>query len=442
MKSNYTPIIGLEIHAELSTNSKMFCGCENDPFHAKEPNSHTCPVCLGMPGGLPVPNKKAIDWTYMLGFALDCIPHKFSKFDRKHYFYPDLPKGYQISQYEIPFCHSGKLETNDGVVKLTRIHLEEDTGKLLHKTIDGKKVTLVDFNRSGVPLVEIVSEPDIHSASQAKEFAKKIRGILTFLEVADCDMEKGGMRLEANISLMKQGSSQLPNYKVEIKNINSFRFLEQAINYEVERQTDLLKKGEVPIQETRGWNANSNKSYSQRTKEEAQDYRYFPEPDIPPIQYSKNEIKQIKDSLVELPATIVKRWQTDLSVEPRFSQQLLATQEQADLMNKIFSLAKKEGLDPNKIANAAVNKKIKIKKDETPQQVISKFKSLSRTDDVDQEELENTVKEVLAEHLDAVTKYKAGKTQVIGFLIGQVTRKLQKKVDINQLKNIIQEQLS
>ncbi|MFH1967092.1 MAG: Asp-tRNA(Asn)/Glu-tRNA(Gln) amidotransferase subunit GatB, partial [Patescibacteria group bacterium] len=252
-KSNYHLICGLEIHAELKTKSKMFCGCKNDPFGAEQPNIYTCPVCLGMPGGLPVANRQAIEWTIQLGLALNCKINLFSKFDRKHYFYPDLPKGYQISQYDQPFCHDGWIETSQGRVAITRVHLEEDTGKLLHKTIEGKKVSLVDFNRGGVPLVEIVTEPDIKSAEQAKELAQTLHQIIRYLNIGDCNMEQGGMRLEANVSLSADG--QLPDYKTEVKNINSFRFLEQAINFEEVRQAKLLDQGQAPVQETRGFDA-------------------------------------------------------------------------------------------------------------------------------------------------------------------------------------------
>src|SRR3989338_7285330 len=264
MDKKYQPIIGMETHVQLKTKSGMFCGCKNDP-NAEKPNIYTCPVCLGLPGALPVANKKAIEWTVKLGLTFGCKINLFSKFDRKHYFYPDLPKGYQISQYDLPFCYGGRVQTSFGSIGITRVHLEEDTGKLIHQKVNGRNVSLIDFNRSSVPLVEVVTEPEIYSSAQAKEYAKKLRQIIRYLDISDCDMEKGGMRLEANISLMKEGETKLPKYKVELKNINSFRFLERGIEYEIERQTEILDVGKTPDQETRGYSAEKNITYIQRS---------------------------------------------------------------------------------------------------------------------------------------------------------------------------------
>src|SRR3989339_1592411 len=291
----YQLICGAEIHVELKTKSKTFCGCQNDPFHAPKPNLYTCPVCLGLPGALPVPNKKAIEDTILLGLALHSQIAKVSKFDRKHYFYPDLPKGYQISQYDQPLCIGGYLDTSFGRVNLTRIHLEEDTAKLQHAEVDGQKVSLIDFNRSSVPLMEIVTEPDIKSPEMAKEFLKKLSDIIRALDISDCDMEKGSRRLEANISLSPDG--KLPSYKVEVKNINSFRFFANSLTTEFARHSKILDRGETPIQETRGYRADTNTTVSQRTKEEASDYRYFPDPDIPPITISDEWLAEIRSRL-------------------------------------------------------------------------------------------------------------------------------------------------
>lgn len=313
----YDVIIGLEIHAELKTKSKMFCACDNNST-GKAPNTTVCPICLGHPGTLPVPNKQAIDWTLLIGLALNCQINQHSKFDRKNYFYPDLPKGYQISQYDQPFCFQGSLAVGDKEIAITRVHLEEDTGKSFHP--QGRTDTLIDFNRAGTPLVELVTEPTITSAEEAKKFCQAYQRILRFLEVSNADMEKGEMRCEANISLQKKGSWQyqggqiLPtgkkalNAKVEVKNINSFRAVEKAINYEITRQAAALDEGEEIIPETRGWDEKKNETIAQRRKETAADYRYFPEADIPPFIIDQAWLDSLKQSLVELPPAKQKRF--------------------------------------------------------------------------------------------------------------------------------------
>jgi aspartyl-tRNA(Asn)/glutamyl-tRNA(Gln) amidotransferase subunit B len=429
---NYQLICGLEVHAELKTKSKMFCGCKNDPFHAAKPNMYTCPTCLGMPGGLPVPNKKAIEWTIQLGLALNCKINLFSKFDRKHYFYPDLPKGYQISQYDIPFCYDGYMDTSAGRVGITRIHLEEDTGKLLHKTIDGEKVSLVDFNRGGVPLVEVVTEPNIKTAAQAAECGRKLRNIIRYLDIGNCEMQQGGMRLEANISLSETGD--LPDYKVEVKNINSFKFMEQAIAFEIKRQTPLLNEGKNPTQETRGWDANKQITFSQRTKESAEDYRYFPDPDIPPLQFTKEQVEAWKKDLPTLPEQVISDWKSKFKVEERYSQLLVSNIQTTALLESIFTAALKSELKPNNIAKEIINKNIKFDKDSKTEKIIAAYQKLHQTDDLDSSILAETIDQILTANPDAVTKYQAGKTQVIGFLLGQVAQKLPQKLDMNQVR--------
>lgn len=304
MKYNVT--IGMEVHAELRTESKMFCACKNGLGMETMPNVNICPVCTAQPGALPVPNAAAIEAVQRVGLALGCTLRLNSKFDRKNYFYPDIPKGYQISQYDEPFCEKGTMGIGDKSVRITRIHLEEDTGKSMHPA--GAGYTLVDFNRAGVPLMELVTEADFTNSRDVGMFCQKLRQTLRYLGASNADMEKGQMRCEVNISLYPEGADRLSGTKVEVKNINSFRSVERAIEYEIVRQTEALENGEKLVQETRGWDENKNITVSQRKKESAHDYRYFPEPDIPPFEFDEVYVERLRATLPELPDAKLKRF--------------------------------------------------------------------------------------------------------------------------------------
>lgn len=437
-------ICGMEIHVELKTNSKMFCGCKNDPFYAKKPNIHTCPVCLGMPGGLPTINRKAVEWTIKLGLALNCKINLISKFDRKHYFYPDLPKGYQISQLDLPFCYDGFIETNEGRVDIDRIHLEEDTAKLIHTSISGHPVSLIDFNRSSVPLIEIVSKPSIFSANQAVGYAKKLREIIKYLEISDCDMEQGGMRLEANLSLQtpeQSKNNKLPNYKVEVKNINSFRFLHQAIEFESTRQLKLLKSNQTPKQETRGWNSQKNQTIPQRDKDNAIDYRYFTDPDLPPIHFSQKQISQWQSELPKLPDDINKQWYQNYRIELRFAEKLSTSSSQTDWLSKVFALLQANKLDPNKGASLFVNKKIAIDTKAEPKKMVQEFKKITEVTILDTEVIEKLIIGLIKNHPDEIARYKAGETKLLGFFLGLLRPHLPKSSDMKAVATALQKAL-
>ncbi len=441
MKNKYTPVIGLEVHVELKTNSKMFCSCNADYF-GKEPNTHTCPVCLGLPGALPVPNKKAIEWCVLIGMALNCTIPKKSKFDRKNYFYPDLPKGYQISQYDQPFCEKGWIELSTGKkIGITRVHMEEDTAKLTHAEVEGENVSLVDFNRGGVPLVEIVTDPDFETAEEVIEYLKKLQQIVRYLNVSNADMEKGDMRLEPNISLRKEGQTDLPNYKVEVKNINSFRFVGKAIEFEIKRQSEILDKGETPKQETRGFNEPGNNTVSQRSKEEAQDYRYFPDPDIPPIVWDDAELEILKKVLPELPDTKVARYVKDYEISKQIAQTLVADQLVAELFDGAAKLGKEESVEVRDIANYIANQKpdpLKI----TPDQIIEAIKDKKSGKIEDESELTKYAEEVIKENETSVAAFKSGKENALQALIGGMMRKTQGKADAGKSLEVLKKLLS
>ena len=449
---NFIPIIGLEVHIELKTKSKMFCGCKADYF-GKEPNTLCCPVCLGLPGALPVPNKKAVEWCVMIGLALDCKIPETSKFDRKNYFYPDLPKGYQISQYDNPLAINGSLELKTQNLKLKtirirRVHMEEDTGKLLHNPEE----TLIDFNRSGVPLVEIVTEPDFRNVQEIDLYLKKIQQIVRYLGVSDAEMEKGTMRCEPSISMgqrnkatMQQGEDDaLPNYRVEIKNINSFRFARRAIEAEILRQTKILETGKTIKQETRGWSEKQNVTLPQRGKEDAKDYRYFPEPDIPPMRWDKSKVESIRREIPELPDAKRFRFMKDYGLNEYDAQILCESRKTADYFEESFKVSKFKGLKEmtaKTIANWIINKKVDIEK-VSPEELVKSISQISQIGQMGGNELEKIILEVLKNNQKAISDYKSGKEQALMFLIGQVMRETKGQANPEEIKKQIKNLLS
>ena len=475
--ANYTPTIGLEIHAELKTKTKMFCPSLNDP-EEKNPNVNVCPICMGHPGTLPVPNIEAIKKIIQAGLALNCKIAEFSKFDRKNYFYPDLPKGYQISQYDKPFCEEGYLETYEGKkIRITRIHLEEDAGRLLHpKDAD---YSLVDFNRAGVPLMELVTEPEMHTAEEAQSFAEELQLILRYLGVSDANMDKGQMRVELNISLAPAGSKKLGT-KVEVKNLNSFNIVGRAAAYETKRQSELLDNGEKVIQETRGWDENGQKTFSQRLKEEAHDYRYFPEPDIPPIVINNKQsainTEKLRSLIPELPQQKRKRFIEEYGIDTNLAEIFVKDMDIAnyyeEVVSELLSWEKAQGHEEEKkdirqkLLTLAANylttdlrglmsgdampiSELKISPENFAEFVdlihIGKLSSRGAKDLLPQMlktggdphqlmldkglgqvseagELEVAADRVIAANPEAVTKYKSGNENILQFLVGQMMK--------------------
>ncbi len=333
--AKYIPVIGMEIHCEIKTASKMFCAEINGLGLEATPNVHIDPVTTAQPGTLPVPNEAAIRAVQRAGLALGCTLARETKFDRKNYFYPDLPKGYQISQYDQPLCYDGALVVDGARIGITRIHMEEDTGKSRHPK--GADYTLVDLNRAGVPLMELVTEPDITSGTQARAFCQKLQQIIRYLDISDADMERGQMRCEVNISLHRDGEDKLSGTKVEIKNLNSFRAVERAIAYEIMRQTEALESGEEIIQETRGWDDAKGATFSQRAKESAHDYRYFPEPDIPPMTFDDAYVEKLRRSLPELPDAKRARFKEEYALRDEVLDTIVADKSLADYYEAIVS---------------------------------------------------------------------------------------------------------
>ena len=472
--TQYEPVIGLEIHAELQTNSKMFCSCSADYSNAPEPNTFICPVCTGLPGAMPVLNKKAIEQAILVGLSLNCSINEFNTFARKNYFYPDLPKGYQISQYDLPIASKGFLDILDDTespqrVVVRRVHLEEDTAKLSHE----KNYALVDFNRAGVPLLEIVSEPDMRTVEAALSYATKIRAILRYLRVNSGDMEKGVLRFEANVSVRPSGSSELRT-RTEIKNLNSFRALTRASAYEIERQIKVYENGGEVVQETLGWDEARGVTVSQRGKEDAHDYRYFPEPDLPPLQLERTWIDAIKNQLPELPDAKTARFISDFKLTPSEAHLLTSEQTLANYFESIVANSKSStktihswiagefmrymndsgmaleeiNLPAEKFAHLidmVTDKTISgnsgkivlnemLKSGGDPQEIV-KEKNLAQVSDTGF--IQEAIEKVLNDNPKEVEQFIAGKETIVQWLMGQVARATKGKADPNVAKELL-----
>jgi len=473
----YKTIIGLEIHVQLLTKSKAFCSCNTEHFEA-EPNTNVCPVCTGQPGTLPVLNEEAVKLAIKTGLILNGQINKYSRFDRKNYFYPDLPKGYQITQYFHPIVSGGYIEVEGKKIRIRRMHLEEDTAKMLHEgdQISYAQESLIDFNRAGIPLLEIVTEPDIETPKQARLFMEKLRNLLRYADVSTGDMEKGALRCDANISILNEESQKISK-RVEVKNINSFKFVEKALEYERDRIINNLEKGERLVQETRGWDANKKETFSMRTKEEEMDYRYFPEPDLPILILNDELIETVKKLIPEMPEDKAKRFVAQYNI-PEYDAEILSSdKELADYYERCVKLAKDAKFVSNFILTELLremkenedsieNIKIKpehfaelktlldtgtistkIAKDifpqmyrtgESPKQIVEK-KGLEQIEDED--ELKKIIENILKENPDSVEKYRNGKKKLLGFFVGQVMKETKGKANPQKTNEIIKELL-
>ena len=478
--TEYTTVIGLEVHAELKTKSKAFCSCSTS--FGSEPNTHVCPVCLGMPGALPVMNKRVVEFAVRFGLAVNCDIQKYSKFDRKNYFYPDLSKNYQISQFAQPICLGGHLDIQvDGKNKrvgITRIHMEEDAGKLVHSgaTINTSDSSAVDYNRAGVPLIEIVSEPDMRSAAEARAYMEKLKAYLEYTDVCDCKMQEGSMRCDANISVMPEGAKEFGT-RAEIKNLNSFRALEKTIEYEVQRQIQILEDGGHIVQETRTWDDAQGVTFSMRSKEEAHDYRYFPEPDLVPIVLDDAYIDKVRSELPELPDARKARLIKEKGLQEYDAELIVSNKKMADYYakaDKVASDAKvlanwmlgevsaylnnntvemdkfpispehlgelvnliKKGVLSNKLAKQVFAEMLKA--DKAPAELV---KSLGLEQVSDTGALQAMVDEVIAANPQSVADFKAGKDRAVGFLVGQIMKKSRGKANPAMVNEMIVKKL-
>ncbi|VAX20419.1 Aspartyl-tRNA(Asn) amidotransferase subunit B @ Glutamyl-tRNA(Gln) amidotransferase subunit B [hydrothermal vent metagenome] len=475
----YEVVIGLEVHVQLSTESKIFCSCSAK--YGAGPNENTCPVCLGMPGVLPVLNREVVERAIKTGLAMECKIASYTKFDRKNYFYPDLPKGYQISQYDLPIASRGKIEisVNGGKkqIGLTRIHMEEDAGKLVHgENLGDPDSSYVDLNRTGVPLLEIVSEPDIRSSEEAKRYLEKLKAILEYLEVSDCNMEEGSFRCDANVSIRPVGQEELGT-RTELKNMNSFRFIQKAINYEINRQTHVVEDGGKVVQETRLYDSDKDVTVSMRSKEEAHDYRYFPEPDLEPVVIDEKWIERARSQLPELPDARMERFVRQYGLPEYDAEVLTSGRPLADyfesaakgaksaktvsnwVMGEVMRVLKENNISPadcrvkpgmlrsmiglidsgaisGKIAKAVFEEMAESGAD--PASIVEK-KGLTQITDTSA--IETEVEKTIGANPKQVEDYKNGKTKLIGFFVGQVMKATSGKASPEVVNKILKEKL-
>ncbi|MBN2853856.1 MAG: Asp-tRNA(Asn)/Glu-tRNA(Gln) amidotransferase subunit GatB [Clostridia bacterium] len=471
----YEVVIGLEIHVELATETKIFCDCTT--AFGGEVNTHCCPICTGMPGTLPVMNEKVVEYAIRAGIALNCEIAHFSKMDRKNYFYPDLPKAYQVSQFDLPLCKNGYVDIEvDGKIKrigITRIHMEEDAGKLIHD--QWGTGSLIDYNRCGVPLIEIVSEPDIRSAEEAKAYVEKVRSIIQYIGASDCKMQEGSLRADVNLSVRPIGQEKFGT-RTEMKNLNSFKSILRAAEHEQRRQISEIEHGNIIVQETRRWDDTKGKSYSMRSKEEAHDYRYFPEPDLVPIELTDEQISKIRKELPELPEDRVNKYINDYQL-PEYDAKLLTVSKN---ISDFFEQAVTSGANPKKASNYIMGDLMKLMNqydDEAipfdgdklaklislveagtiSQNIASKVLSMmyeTRKDPAaivkeenlavvnDESALSEMIENIIAQHTKSVNDYLGGNTKAIGFLIGQVMQKSKGKGNPQMISRLLEEKLN
>ena len=477
-REDYEVIIGLEVHSELSTKTKIFCSCSNEFGGA--PNTHTCPVCMGMPGALPVLNEKVVEYAVKAGLATNCEISRDSKNDRKNYFYPDTPKSYQISQYDKPLCEHGyvEIETENGPkkIRLTRIHIEDDAAKLNHDPYG--RGTLVDLNRAGVPLIEIVSEPDLRSSSEVEAYMKKLKSILEYIEVSDCKMQEGSLRADVNVSIRPKGSSKLGT-RTEMKNLNSFRSITRAIEYEIDRQVDVIDNGGTITQETLRWDDVSGKTFSMRDKEDAQDYRYFPDPDLVAIKLSDEYIENIKNNLPELPESRKERYLAEYHLTEKEANLLTSSKYFSDMFEKasqicgntkavanwllsdVSRILNEKELEPDRMPftaeslaelvtlidkgtiSSAIAKKVLEEMFETPEKMPSKIiEEKGWVQISDEGAIKEVVLQILSENAQSVADYKAGKDKALGFLVGQAMKLTKGKANPQMLNKMFVEEIN